>query len=262
MKYIQKALIVSLVPMLVPLTAMAETHNYDKDVNVLPGAKGHSKSWRASQVTGVSVKNAADETIGDVKDIVINMTTGEVLAVIISSGGFLGIGDSLSAVPVSVLRYDERAEGFKTNLTKEQLKSAPNFKNDAWPDYNNTESQQELRNYRESVQGGTTTTGNRPGSDREARGDAARQGGRTDATTAGQQGNSAEDVKITKDIRSDVMGTDMSSSAKNIKIITRDEKITLNGEVDTKAEHEEILKIAKSHSNGNDITDNLTVKSD
>jgi sporulation protein YlmC with PRC-barrel domain len=257
MNNIKKALLVSLVPIIAPLPAIAEAPAYKEDVNVLPGAQGHSKSWRASQVIGVNVKNATDEVIGDVKDIVIDMTSGEVLAVIISTGGFLGIGESLSAVPVSVLRYDDRAEGFKTKLTKQQLENAPQFKTNAWPDYNESESQEELRKYRDSVQGEATATRSQTRRDT----DAVDREARNNAANAGQQGNSPQDLKITRDIRSDVMATDMSMGAKNIRIITRDEMITLNGEVETKAEHQQIMRIANSHSNGNDVTDNLTVKS-
>jgi sporulation protein YlmC with PRC-barrel domain len=257
MNNIKKALLVSLVPMLAPLPAIAETPTYNEDVNVIPGAQGHSKSWRASQVIGVNVKNATDEVIGDVKDIVIDMTSGEVLAVIISTGGFLGIGESLSAVPVSALRYDDRAEGFKTQLTKEQLENAPHFKTNAWPDYNESESQEELRKYRESIQVDATRARSKTRSET----DAVDREARNRAASAGQQGNSPQDLKITRDIRSDVMATDMSFGAKNIRIITRNELVTLIGEVDTKAEHEQIVRIAKNHSNGKDVTDNLTVKS-
>jgi sporulation protein YlmC with PRC-barrel domain len=105
-------------PGFTPLTAIGESEKYDEGVTVLPGAKGHSESWRASQVMGVDVKNASDETIGEVKDLVLDMREGEILAVVISSGGFLGIADTLSAVPVSVLRYDTEAKAFKTKLTK------------------------------------------------------------------------------------------------------------------------------------------------
>lgn len=43
------------------------------------------------------------QPIGEVENLVIDMKVGKILAVVISSGGFLGIADTLLAVPVSSL---------------------------------------------------------------------------------------------------------------------------------------------------------------
>jgi len=276
MKSIQRSLLISLVPFLTPLTAFAETDKYDEGVIVLSGAKGHSESWRASQVMGLNVKNASDETIGDVKDIVLDMTSGEVLAVIISSGGFLGMGDTLSAVPVSVLRYDGTAKALKISLTKEQLRKAPHFKGDKWPDHGDATSREALRSYRDSLGSGATAPDNATSrestrSNRDStRGDATapdnsaqnKKEMRKDAVTAAGQGNSAQDVQITKNIRSGIMDTDLSFNAKNIKIITRNENVTLKGVVKSHDEHQAILKIANKHAKADRITDELKVNPD
>lgn len=55
------------------------------------------------------------------------------------------------------------------------------------------------------------------------------------------------------------MGKDLSFNAKNIKIITRDEHVTLKGMVESDAEHQAILKIAGNHANTAMITDDLKV---
>ena len=73
------------------------------------------------------------------------------------------------------------------------------------------------------------------------------------------QGNSEKDVQITKDIRSSIMDADLSFNAKNIKIITRNENVTLKGVVESHAEHQAILVIAKNHANAAKITDDLKV---
>lgn len=252
MKTIQRSLLISLVPLLSPLTAFAEAEKQVAQVTTIPGAKGSAASWRASQVMGLNVKNAADETIGEVEDLVLDMKTGEVLAVIISSGGFLGMADTLSAVPVSVLRYDGTAKAFKTKLTKEQLGKAPQFKTDAWPDYSEATSIEALRSYRDSIGGDVTAP------DNSAQNEKAMN---KDAETPTDQGNSAKDMQITKDIRSGIMDTDLSFNAKNIKIITRNEHVTLKGVVESHAEHQAILKIARNHANAAKITDELKVNS-
>lgn len=286
MKTIKRTLLVSLVPLLAPMTALAQsgqagrtnanranTESTQADrtnadhANTAQKREGSATSWRASHVIGKDVKNAGSESIGEVEDLVVDMENGEVIAVIVSTGGFLGIGDSLSAVPVAVLRYDQQAEGFKTKLTKEQLGRAPQFKADAWPDYSNTTSSEALRSFRASLDGDATTqntttqnSGNTAhDADNTAQNDRAN---RKDFVSPTDQGNSPKDIKITKDIRSEIMDKDVSSNAKNIKIITRNERVTLNGVVDSDAEHQAILKIASNHSDQSRIIDNLTVKND
>jgi sporulation protein YlmC with PRC-barrel domain len=251
MKSIQRSLIISLVPLLSPLTVFAETGKQAGLVSPVPGTKGSADSWRASQVLGLNVKNAADDTIGEVKDLVLDMKSGEILAVIISSGGFLGIADTLSAVPVSVLRYDGTAKAFKTKLTKEQLGKAPQFKTDAWPDYNDATSTEALRSYRDSVGGDVTAPDNTAQNEKEMN---------NDAVTPTDQGNSPKDVQITKDIRSGIMDKDLSFNAKNIKIITRNEHVTLKGVVESDEEHETVIRVARNHANTAKITDDLKVK--
>lgn len=252
MKTIQLGLLISIVPVLNLLTAYAETEKQVALASPLPGTKGGAASWRASQVMGLNVKNAADETIGEVKDLVLDMKSGEVLAVIISSGGFLGIADTLSAVPVSALRYDVPSKAFKTELTKEQLIKAPQFKTNAWPDYNDATSTEALRSYRDSIGGDVTAPDNTAQNEKEIN---------KDAVNPTDQGNSEKDVQITKDIRSGIMDKDLSFNAKNIKIITRNEHVTLKGVVESVEEHQTILNIAGNHANAGNITDDLKVNS-
>lgn len=61
-------------------------------------------------------------------------------------------------------------------------------------------------------------------------------------------------------LQAGTFGPNLSFNAKNIKIITRDEKVTLKGVVDSHAEHQAILKIARNHSNTAKITDEMKVK--
>ncbi len=238
--------------MMSPLTALAQTANQTELAVSIPTMNVSSASWRASQVIGTTVKNAADETVGDVEDLVLNMKTGEIIAVIVSSGGFLGIADTLSAVPVTALRYDTTAKAFKTGLTKVQLGKAPQFKTNSWPDYNEATSIEALRSYRDSVGGDVTAPDNTAQNEKEMN---------KNAVNPTDQGNSDKDVQITKNIRFSIMDKDLSFNAKNIKIITRNEHVTLKGVVESAEEHQAILQIAKNHTSTANITDDLKVDS-
>lgn len=81
--------------------------------------------FRASKVRGSTVVNDNNESIGKVDDIIIS-ADGKNPFVVLSVGGFLGIGDHLVALP-----YDSLKMGDKIVLpggTKDQLKALPQFK--------------------------------------------------------------------------------------------------------------------------------------
>ena len=243
----------SLVPWLISVPALAET---DKPVRAVTRGSNNivnSKvpQWRASGVIGQSVKNAEDQMIDEVEDLIVNMKTGEILAVVISSGGFLGIADTLSSIPVSALRFDTVAKAFKTRLTKEQLIGAPQFKQQEWPDYSDEATMQTLRSYRDTIGGDVTAN------DNSAQNEKLKN---RKVMIPTDQGTSDKDIQITKDIRSAIVAADLSFNAKNIKIITKDEHVYLKGVVSDHAEHESVLKISKNHANAAKITDDLKVE--
>lgn len=81
--------------------------------------------FRVSKVRGSTVVNENNETVGKVDDIIIS-ADGRNPFVVLSVGGFLGIGDHLVALP-----YDSLKMGDKIVLpggTKDQLKALPQFK--------------------------------------------------------------------------------------------------------------------------------------
>jgi sporulation protein YlmC with PRC-barrel domain len=83
-----------------------------------------------SKLKGLSVVNQKDETVGDISDLAIK--NHQVDALILSVGGFLGMGEHYVAVsPSSVnVRYDQKNDKWlaSMNTTKEALKAAPEFK--------------------------------------------------------------------------------------------------------------------------------------
>jgi sporulation protein YlmC with PRC-barrel domain len=82
-------------------------------------------SARASKLIGSKVYKG-DTSIGQIEDVLIDLDHATVTAVILSVGGFLGIGDKLVAVPVNQIKVGSEAR-FTTDLTREQLASAPAF---------------------------------------------------------------------------------------------------------------------------------------
>jgi hyperosmotically inducible periplasmic protein len=82
-----------------------------------------------------------------------------------------------------------------------------------------------------------------------------------ETNTSGDQSNSSADLKITQDIRRALMKDgDLSTTAKNIKIVTAGGQVTLRGPVNTAQEKTKIAQIAKSAAGGAQIVDQLDVK--
>lgn len=82
-------------------------------------------SARASKLIGGKVYKG-DTSIGQIEDVLVDLDHATVAAVILSVGGFLGLGDKLVAVPVNQIKVGSEAK-FTTDLTKDQLASAPAF---------------------------------------------------------------------------------------------------------------------------------------
>lgn len=88
----------------------------------------------ASTLSGDPIYNPAEEKLGKVEDIMIDVTDGRVAYVVLSFGGVMGMGDKLFAVPWQALRLDEEKHRFILDVPKERLKDAPGFDKDNWPD--------------------------------------------------------------------------------------------------------------------------------
>ena len=79
--------------------------------------------------------------------------------------------------------------------------------------------------------------------------------------TSGDQSNSSADLKTTQAIRQALMKDgELSTTAKNIKIITNNGQVTLRGPVKNAQEKAKIDQLARSAAGGAKIDDQLDVK--
>jgi hypothetical protein len=61
-------------------------------------------NWRASKLVGLSVYNDANESLGSINDLLTDKD-GNIKAVIIGVGGFLGVGEHLVALPFEKVKF-------------------------------------------------------------------------------------------------------------------------------------------------------------
>ncbi|MEC5406273.1 PRC-barrel domain-containing protein [Paraburkholderia sp. MPAMCS5] len=87
----------------------------------------------ADTLDGNKVLSSDGEDIGKIKDIMLDVRSGRVAYAVLSSGGFLGMGDTLHAIPWRALTLDTEQKCFVLNMTAERVKNAPGFDKDHWP---------------------------------------------------------------------------------------------------------------------------------
>ena len=155
---------------------------------------------KATKLIGMSVKNLQDEKLGKVENILVDMASGRIVALVISSGGFLGMGDELSAVPPTALRFTTDRDNLQLDASKEMLSSAPHFKADQWPDFDQPSYAGGIyRAYKVEPYFTTDATTDADNTQRNVR-------DRDDRTlTPLNQGNSKTDVDITAQIRKEII---------------------------------------------------------
>jgi hypothetical protein len=81
---------------------------------------------------GKAVRSAADENMGRIVDVIVDRT-GQVRAAIIDFGGFLGVGSRKIAVAWNALHFSpnaDKVEHIALELTREQVRAAPEYKED------------------------------------------------------------------------------------------------------------------------------------
>ena len=83
---------------------------------------------RASRLMGKPVTNLQDEKIGKVENFMVDLSAGRIAAVVISSSGFIGMADKLSAVSPTELRYNAEHQTLQMDSSKELLAGSPRFK--------------------------------------------------------------------------------------------------------------------------------------
>jgi hypothetical protein len=86
----------------------------------------------AHGVLGRDVRSAADEDMGRIVDVVVDRA-GQVRAAVIDFGGFLGVGSRKIVVDWNALRFwriGNKSDSISLELTKEQVRAAPEYKED------------------------------------------------------------------------------------------------------------------------------------
>ena len=88
----------------------------------------------SEDVQGTDVYGVGDEAIGQIDHLMIEKVSGRVAYAVMSFGGFLGLAHSHYPIPWAALKYDTALQGYRTGITEQQLRDAPDFSDDSWTD--------------------------------------------------------------------------------------------------------------------------------
>jgi sporulation protein YlmC with PRC-barrel domain len=87
----------------------------------------------ASTIDGNTVVSSDGDDVGSIKEIMLDVRAGRVAYAVLSSGGFLGMGNKLLAIPWSALTLDTDNKCFRLAATSDQVRNSPGFDKDSWP---------------------------------------------------------------------------------------------------------------------------------
>ncbi len=208
---------------------------------------------KATDIIGAKVTGSDNQKVGKVSDLGVSLSDGRLTHVIVSSGGILGVGDTLRAVPPGSLRYDADGESLVLALGTDAFTRAPNFEADRWPDLGN-------RDYGDELKGAYEGKAKSVDADNTGRNVRDRDGARL---TPFDQGGSKGDLELTRNVRRAIVDDDtLSVNAQNVKIISVNGHVTLRGPVNSPAEKQAVEAFAIQIAGKENVSSELEVQSD
>lgn len=95
-------------------------------------------------ITGTEVRNARDERLGSIHDVVADPQSGQITHLIVARGGFLGLGAEYAVVPWEAFGVASDLNLFVLNVTEEAMQQAPTVESDQIGDHAAFDSQRRL----------------------------------------------------------------------------------------------------------------------
>ena len=91
-----------------PSSQTPSSANTDRATTAAPATASDTSSfkgnWRTSKLVGLNVYNDSNESLGSINDMLTDKN-GDIKAVVIGVGGFLGVGEHLVAVPMDKVKF-------------------------------------------------------------------------------------------------------------------------------------------------------------
>ena len=107
---------------------------HDKDPMRAIDPKEENCLFRSSKVIGMNVHNVQKDDLGEIKELVLDPGHSRVSYFVLKSGGFLGMGGKLFAIPWEVIEINREGdeERLTLDMTKERFENAPEYNESDW----------------------------------------------------------------------------------------------------------------------------------
>lgn len=92
----------------------------------------------ADDIRGKAVLGRDGDKLGTIAKLILDERTRQLAYVILSTGGFLGLGQSYHPIPWSAFHYSETEGGYVAAIDKRLLEGAPSFRPDSAPVFDET----------------------------------------------------------------------------------------------------------------------------
>lgn len=120
--------------------------------------RGQGKTLKATDLMEKQVENQDGEKLGTVEDLIVDVDSGELEFVVVSSGGILGIGGDLRAVPPGELS-EQGEDRLVLDISSDRWEEAPTIERDEIARLGEEQQSEEIRSFyqqdSESIQFGS-----------------------------------------------------------------------------------------------------------
>src|ERR1039458_3478890 len=101
-------------------SAMKDYNNGDRPISF-------TEIEKANKIIGKEIVDAQNHKLGKVKDLAIDLQAGRIVAVVVGTGGFVGMDEKMVAVPPAALTFTDSGKRLQL-ADAETFKMAPFFK--------------------------------------------------------------------------------------------------------------------------------------
>lgn len=107
----------------------------DEGAGARPAGMAKALAFRGKKLQGCQVATSSGANAGEIENLAIDPKNGRVAFVVLSTGGFLGLGEDHHAVPMQAFtftREDNDDLDCKLNIPESKLENAPKFSKSDW----------------------------------------------------------------------------------------------------------------------------------
>lgn len=105
----------------------------------------------SNRIEGTKVFGRDGDRLGAVSHFMLDKRSGQAAFVVVSTGGFLGLGQAYHPLPWSAFTYDEAQSGYVVAVDRRMLDGGPTYRPDSAPTFDDAYAQRVAEYYRSAT---------------------------------------------------------------------------------------------------------------